>query len=295
MLPISINISPRHIQLQGFADFLAGELSHYPENTADHLELEVLETAAIGDTEHVSQVMEACSRLGVHFSLDDFGTGYSSLTHFHKLPIDVLKIDQDFVRDMLDDVRDLDIVEGVLRLAETLQRPVVAEGVETVETGLMLLQLGCRYAQGYGIAIPVPAEQLPDWLAEWQTNNIWHQLDQETQNSPEAFDLNVTIFSCHRWLEMVIRYLRDGSATELPPLSDTQCQFARWYKGICRKRYGNQPIYAFLPPKHRQVHELAESLVSQSDSGERERVLSRIDELKGLGEELIALLQKLSQ
>ncbi len=295
MLPISINISPRHIQLRGFADFLADELSHYPEDTAGYLELEVLETAAIGDTKHVSQVMDACSRLGVHFSLDDFGTGYSSLTYFHKLPIDVLKIDQNFIRDMLDNGRDLDIVEGVLRLAETLQRPVVAEGVETVETGLMLLQLGCRYAQGYGIARPMPAVQLPGWLAEWQTNNIWSQLDRETRNCPEAFDLNVTIFSYRRWLEMVIQYLRDESATELPPIYDKQCHFERWYKGIGRKRYGDQPIYAFILPKYGQVHALAESLVSQAESGERKMSLSRIDELKGLSQELIVTLQKLAQ
>ena len=167
-LPISINISPRQIQTPGFAEFLSAILTEYPQDVADHLELEVLETSAFGDTSHVSGVMRDCTSLGVKFSLDDFGTGYSSLTYFHHLPFSVLKIDQNFVRGMLDDSQDLDIVEGVLRLAAALQRPVVAEGVESIELGMMLLRLGCQYAQGYGIARPMPAERVTRWLAEWK-------------------------------------------------------------------------------------------------------------------------------
>ena len=85
----------------------------------------------------------------------------------------MLKIDQSFVRDMLDDPDDLAILEGVIGLATAFQREVIAEGVETVAHGTLLLQLGCELAQGYGIARPMPAEELPPWSASWQPDPAW--------------------------------------------------------------------------------------------------------------------------
>jgi diguanylate cyclase (GGDEF)-like protein/PAS domain S-box-containing protein len=175
-LPVSVNISPRHIQQSSFPEFLKTLLADYPDNIPGQLELEVLETSAIGDTVEVASIMQACIDLGVSFALDDFGTGYSSLAHFHRLPINILKIDQHFVRNMLVDPRDRDIVEGVLILSRNINRPVVAEGVESIEHGLILLQMGCQYAQGYGIARPMPAESVVDWWNSWQNERCWQEL-----------------------------------------------------------------------------------------------------------------------
>jgi EAL domain-containing protein (putative c-di-GMP-specific phosphodiesterase class I) len=113
--------------------------------------------------------MAACSSTGVQFALDDFGTGYSSLTYLKALPAETLKIDQSFVRDMLTDADDLAIVKGVIGLAQAFKRNVIAEGVETLAHGELLLTLGCNLAQGYGIARPMPAEQVPAWVAHWQS------------------------------------------------------------------------------------------------------------------------------
>ncbi len=292
-VPVSVNISPKHLQAEGFSEFLGQLLADYPEGTADSLELEVLETSAIGDTAHVAGVMRACTELGVSFSLDDFGTGYSSLTYFHRLPIDVLKIDRNFVRNMIDDVSDLDIVEGVLRLAEALQRPVVAEGVESVELGLLLMYLGCRYAQGYGIARPMPPERLPQWLEQWSGDNVWQQLRPEDMENGGDFELRVAIFSHRRWLERVSGYILGESKTHLPHMDEKKCQFSHWYNGLGRARYGDRPVYAFIPPKHTRVHELAKSLVARMDAGDRDRARSGLAELNGLSEELIGMLQKL--
>jgi EAL domain-containing protein (putative c-di-GMP-specific phosphodiesterase class I) len=88
----------------------------------------------------------------------------------------VVKIDQSFVRDMLEDPDDLAILEGVIGLAAALKRGVIAEGVETVAHGTALLHLGCELAQGYGIARPMPAEQLPTWAATWQPDAAWSAL-----------------------------------------------------------------------------------------------------------------------
>jgi EAL domain-containing protein (putative c-di-GMP-specific phosphodiesterase class I) len=145
----------------------------HPEAKPSSLELEVLETAAIGDMQQAIDIMQCCRKLGVSFSLDDFGTGYSSLTYLRKLPVDTLKIDQTFVRDMLTDPDDLSIVQGVVELAAAFHRRVIAEGVETLEHCDLLQQMGCRHVQGYGIAKPMPALQISTWCEKWLRSGNW--------------------------------------------------------------------------------------------------------------------------
>lgn len=173
---ISANISAAHLLHSGFWEYLRTQLEAHPDMPAERLELEVLETAALADMDQAVTVLQRCRLLGVHFALDDFGTGYSSLTYLRKLPVDLLKIDQSFIRDMLVDPDDLGIVEGVIRLAGAFNRAVIAEGVETLEHGAALLRLGCHLAQGYGIARPMPAEQLFDWLARWRQDAAWTRI-----------------------------------------------------------------------------------------------------------------------
>ncbi|MFZ6743478.1 EAL domain-containing protein [Undibacterium sp. JH2W] len=173
---VSANISAHHLLAPEFCDYLQAALRAHPYFQASNFELEVLETAAIADMEQAVAILNRCRQMGIHFALDDFGTGYSSLTYLRKLPVDTLKIDQSFVRDMLTDVEDLDIVEGVIRLAGAFDRQVIAEGVETMAHGAKLLELGCRLAQGYGIARPMPADEFVDWSVRWKTEARWRDL-----------------------------------------------------------------------------------------------------------------------
>ncbi len=175
-LRISVNISPRHLQQADFATMLAGQLALHPDVPPECLELEILESAALEDTRHASEVIAACRRMGVHFSLDDFGTGYSSLLYLKLLPADTLKIDQSFIRNMLDDSNDLAIVKGVIGLAEAFNRDVIAEGVETEDHGSELLKLGCVKGQGYGIARPMPAGEFPAWVERWRPPASWQAI-----------------------------------------------------------------------------------------------------------------------
>lgn len=175
---ISVNISANHLLTPGFTEFLGEQLARYPHLPADRLELEVLESAAIADMEQACAIIAACRHQGVRFALDDFGTGYSSLTYLRKLPVDTLKIDQSFVRDMLVDPDDLGIVESVIQLATNFNRQVIAEGVETLEHGRVLRKLGCRLAQGYGIAKPMAAAQFPAWCQQWQEAQLWLTLNE---------------------------------------------------------------------------------------------------------------------
>ncbi len=166
-MELSINISARHLQASDFAWKLKRKLLRHPDLPKGSLQVEVLETAALGDIPRVSDTIERCRKIGISFALDDFGTGYSSLSYLGRLPVDTLKIDQSFIRDMLEDKGDRAIVQGVIALARAFDRKIVAEGVETEELFHALVEMGCECGQGYGIARPMPANALPGWLEKW--------------------------------------------------------------------------------------------------------------------------------
>jgi diguanylate cyclase (GGDEF)-like protein/PAS domain S-box-containing protein len=169
-MPISVNISPLQLQHADFVLRLEKMLQEFPLLDPKNLELEILESSALKDINLVSGVIDECNRQGVIFSIDDFGTGYSSLTYLKRLPAEYLKIDQSFVRDMLKDVDDRTIIQGIIELAKAFDLKVIAEGVETPAHGEELLSLGCFLAQGYGIAKPMPASDFPAWLQNWKAN-----------------------------------------------------------------------------------------------------------------------------
>jgi EAL domain-containing protein (putative c-di-GMP-specific phosphodiesterase class I) len=179
-LQFSVNITARSLQAEDFVLQLYYAFERYPTIKPAHFELEILETEALHDLTLTSQVIKDCQALGVQFALDDFGTGYSSLSYLRHLPVETLKIDQTFVRDMLEDEDDLAIVQGVIGLAESFRRQVIAEGVESIAHGIALLQMGCNHAQGYGIAKPMPASELAAWVKAWKAPAEWKISDHPT-------------------------------------------------------------------------------------------------------------------
>jgi len=185
LIEVSVNISSYHLHSPSFLIQLENNLASHPNLEAKYLQLEILESSALGDLKAIQSILNICrQKIGVNIALDDFGTGYSSLTHLRNLPAGTIKIDQSFVRNMLDDSDDYAIIDGVLALAGSFNRAVIAEGVETTEHGLMLLKMGCDAAQGYGIARPMPAAQLPAWLDNYTPNQQW--LDSSIKLSKNA-------------------------------------------------------------------------------------------------------------
>ncbi len=160
---VSVNIAAPHFHRPNFVKRLEDILQTRPEVAPERLELEILESAALEDMQYMRRMMQSCQALGVRFALDDFGTGYSSLSYLKRLPAETIKIDQSFVRGILDDEDDLTLVSAIVALASAFQRHVVAEGVETAEQCAKLLALGCERAQGFGIARPMPADAVLAW------------------------------------------------------------------------------------------------------------------------------------
>ncbi len=159
-LDLSINISAHHLQSPNFSARLGERMALHPVLPANSLQIEILETAALEDVHKVIAIIDECRSFGVGFALDDFGTGYSSLTYLSNLPVDTIKIDQSFVRNMLNVAGDRAIVQGIIALAKAFGLGVVAEGIENDEIYQSLLGMGCEIGQGYGIARPMPASEL---------------------------------------------------------------------------------------------------------------------------------------
>ena len=175
-LPVSVNIGARHLHRADFVRCLREQLAKHPHVKPAGLALELLETSAFENLDHVCEVITACREIGIQCALDDFGTGYASLTYLKKLPVAQLKIGQSFVRGMLDDPKDRAILKSIIELAAVFELQVIAKGVETVGHGVKLLQLGCELGQGYAIAHPMLAAELPDWIANWRPDPAWRDV-----------------------------------------------------------------------------------------------------------------------
>ena len=136
-----------------------------------HIELEITESALMEDVNKSNEILNDLKKRGIRISIDDFGTGYSSLSYLKKFPIDTLKIDQSFVRDVMEDTDDAAIVSAIIAMAKSLRLNVIAEGVETLEQLQFLAAKGCNEAQGYYLGRPIPAAEferlhlLPDSMA----------------------------------------------------------------------------------------------------------------------------------
>ena len=289
-LKLSVNLHAQHLQRRDLVPWLRDELGRHPGIEPGQLTIEILETSALADLGLVRELILECARIGVELSLDDFGTGYASLTYLRNLPAAEIKIDASFVRGCLEDPEDLAIIEGVLGLATAFQRRVVAEGVETVEHGKMLLALGCELAQGYAIARPMPACELRAWVEQWQAPLAWREL---APVAPADIPALAAIVQHRAWQAHLERIVRDG--VETPESSQTPCRFAGWLAGAGRQGYGGQPAFLVIERLHDQAHALAEALlagVRRKDQTAAEQALGALRALHDqLTEQVFQLLQ----
>jgi diguanylate cyclase (GGDEF)-like protein/PAS domain S-box-containing protein len=291
VLPVSVNVSAYQLQRPDFSSRLSATLKAYPGLPPDCLQVEVLETSAMSDLTQMSKVMADCRRQGVTFALDDFGTGYSSLAYLKHLPVSRLKIDQSFVRNMLDDPDDLSILEGVIGLAATFRLEVIAEGVETVEHGVLLLQLGCDLAQGHGIAAAMAGPAVEPWVRAWRPPKSW-------LNQPMISRGDLPLLMEHvehrAWLGSVERYVK-GERQVPPPLSALERRLGHWLKGEGPAHEGMRPGSQAVPLLHDRVHALAQQLCDLKLSGDGAQALARLGELQGPSQALLTELSALAQ
>jgi diguanylate cyclase (GGDEF)-like protein len=171
VIPVSVNISAVQLQEESFLDMVMSILAD-SGLSPELLELEITEGVHASPLYNTRETLIALRALGVRISIDDFGTGYSNLTYLKRFPIDVLKIDQSFVKDLLVDKSDAAIIVAIIAFAEALGLELVAEGVETCEQAATLRSLGCNIMQGFLYSRPIPFAHMSTFLAEAATNDV---------------------------------------------------------------------------------------------------------------------------
>lgn len=277
-LQISVNIASQHLLSSAFINQLDMELKKYPEVDSGHLQLEILESSALSDLDAIRSTLKTCQEyLGLSVALDDFGTGYSSLTHLRSLSANTIKIDQSFVRDLLVDPDDYIIVNGVINMAHAFHLSVIAEGVETVEHGLMLMLMGCDHAQGYGIAKPMPAEEFPQWLKCYMPNKVWQQQGIQ-QYSRKEEKLELFKMKLKHWNEDIIRniYSSAGSIDKWPIMNSKKCPCGRWIQLEEKDRHFKLEELKLLEKTHDSLHALANDLYLDCQKGNLQEAIDKL-------------------
>ncbi len=288
-IPVSVNIAAHHLQQPDFIDRLHSLLAAHPGIPPSRLELEVLETNALHDVAEVSHVLAACREIGVSIALDDFGTGYSSLTYFKRLPVNTLKIDRSFVHDVLDDPEDLSILEGVLGLAIAFDRMAIAEGVETVDHGRLLLQLGCVYGQGNGIAYPMPGDDLPAWFAAWNPDPAWATVASVTPRKRLLLHAAVA----HRaWIAAMESFLL-GARRSPPTLDPHRCRLGRWLDSERASPLAAAAAFQNIDRIHQQIHARGDLASAWEPAVTGVDVKAQVQELHSLRDALLEQLNML--
>ncbi|MFZ5628451.1 MAG: EAL domain-containing protein [Spirochaetota bacterium] len=255
-VPVSINVAPSELETPGLADRIRKYLAIYPQVSPALIQLEILESSAMQDIAQVSGTLGELSRMGIALALDDFGAGYASLSYLKRLPTETIKIDMSFVRNMLDDPEDLSILVGVRDLASAFRRQLVAEGVETEEHGVALLQLGCELGQGYGISRPMPAAELQHWLQTWKPSARWQQ------QRPLPREKTNLLFAAAEHRAWALGVERSLDSSQLPPtLREEECRFGRWLVSGEARQLIEPAQYQRLAALHSEVHQSAEQLV----------------------------------
>ncbi|MCH8497305.1 MAG: EAL domain-containing protein [Marinobacter sp.] len=237
-LAVSVNIGALQIQSPAFPDRLKAILARYPGVAANRLDLEILETVALNQVEVAIESIGRCRTLGVTFSLDDFGKGYSSLSYLKRLPVQTLKIDRTFIRDMLDDPNDLSILDGIVGLSDAFELNVIAEGVEEFAQGELLVELGCARAQGFAIARPMPADQVLAWCRAWRMPESWRSASPLRRDDLPAL---IALVELRAWVKN-LETVASGELNHLPQRATGSSRFKRWLESPAADQLFDRPM-----------------------------------------------------
>lgn len=295
MIEVSINISSYHLQSATFIDDLKYILNNYEGLDTRFIQLEILENSVLGDLNAISNTLNICrDAFGLQVALDDFGTGYSSLTHIKSLPANVIKIDQSFVIEMLNDANNYSIINGVLGLAKSFARDVIAEGVESTAHGLMLLMMGCEKAQGYGIARPMPVNDFNNWLTLYQPNEDWIAWANETHHQKESKLKVFDIALQHEFTALSQRIstpsLQEGKLIK----QDHNSVCSGWLNRNKQKKVFSKDWLTELESAYQLMYHSAESLYQHQLTSQTDNTSSNLEKIKSSFDNVIMVMSRVT-
>jgi len=293
-LTIAVNISSRQLHQPDFINHLSALLADFDADIINRLEIEVIETSVLEDIKVVADTIQKCRELGIRISIDDFGTGFSSLAHLKKIPFDVLKIDKSFILGMLKNPEDWVLVSSIIGLATSFNRKVIAEGVESIEHVLILLEMKCNHMQGYEIAYPMPADQIPSWIKKFEPNPLWKLVNSE-RPSRDYFEILLAEVNHRHLIEQLIHEQTTSQEILNPELlfNHRNCRFGRWYYGDGYRLYGAEEGFLAIESQHKIIHQTAAKVAESKLLGKLVDIKTKEALLMSQQDELDLLLKKL--
>ena len=184
-------------------------------------------------------------------------------------------------------------VVGLVQEVQVTIAVEVAEGVESVEHGLLLLNMDCDLGQGNAIARPMPAQRVADWQRAWQPDPVWRSLSSQRWSHDDR-PLVIAQYYHREWVDKIAAYV-DGAMTTAPELTSANCRFGQWYGDGGQRRYGHLPEFAAIGEVHEQIHHHGKKLVELTDLGRHDDARARLPELHALRDTLLTLLRQLMQ
>ena len=259
-LNLSVNIGARHFLSDGFIKTLKEILGTNERSDLLGIKIEVTETEALQDLEKACRVIDVCRDLGISVSLDDFGTGQASLASLQQLDVKEVKIDTGFVQRMLESSKDLAIVSSLSLAANMMLLEVVAEGVETEENGMLLIQMGCLIGQGYSIAHPMPPSMIPVWVKEWKPFESWKKNLYGKRNTRNDITLLMVAQAMKVFLKGILAELETPGINKKDLVDSHAFIMRQWMDRVGALHYGATPEFDSLA----RIHDSLFSTVRES-------------------------------
>lgn len=290
IFPISINISPYHLTQDTFLSDLKNILKMYPKVKSSFIELEILETEVLSNLPQVKKLINECKKIGVLFALDDFGTGYSSLTYLRELSANKVKLDQSFVRDIIKKPENIAILKACINMCKLLKREVIAEGVETIEIGKLLLYLGCTNAQGYAISGALQVDELCEWSKRWRSFSEW---DISTASKKEGgLLINAIIGHCAR-IDVIKNYLALGNSASITDVLKI-CPLELWINRQRKLKPDQDNKLKQLHELHTEIYVETVEIFTLHEHGRNSDAVRRLDQLESQNINLLKQLLALN-
>lgn len=290
IFPISINIAPYHLQQANFLNNLKHILASHPNVSPHLIELEILETEVLENFQDIRKLISECKKMGVLFSLDDFGTGYCSLTYLKELPTSIVKLDQSFVRDIMKKPENIPILKASIHMCKVLKRQVIAEGVETIEIGKLLIYLGCYNAQGYAIAKPMSLNDFIKWSIHWSIYPEWRLSVEHKKRGKLVINAITSHYSKIETLKQLLS-IKDSKLS--PAFVLKSCALAKWLHANSHIESANRKSIKKLHLKHKHIFLKMKKMIALHEEGKSEMATRLIEEVDHLNSELINELLQL--
>jgi diguanylate cyclase (GGDEF)-like protein len=298
-VPVSVNIGVKHLTNPNFIPNLKKILLNNEYDVYKHLKFEITETLYLNYTEKIQNVLNEIKKLNFLISIDDFGTGYASFNYIKNIPVDQIKLDISFIRNLLEDNKNLAIVTGILTTAKMLELDIIAEGVENIETAEILKTVGCDKIQGFFIAKPMPFDELHDWHADYKLSRKLAELIRSENKGILIHQHIIGLFTISLYHSLRVYQAIEVLSGNIDikthsnilkgiaePDSFRKCQLGKW----CEKMkdsylFKDNPAFLELVKKHEEIHSLVRDFILSNktiSTDERTMLLDRSSEIVNL-------------